>query len=139
MTYRNAHVTSHNDYKMNRQIRQYASQASSLLPKQNQNPQTFLQRVVQSDGSSFIIRTTSPRPLLTLTKDTRNHPLWNPELVKAVDTSIHLDRFKQKFGAADFMQGDELDLGFDVVQEEVKEKVVTPPPSAQAGKKGKKK
>lgn len=37
----------------------------------------FPQRVVLSDGSSFLHRTTSPRSVFKMTRDTRNNPIWN--------------------------------------------------------------
>ncbi len=99
-------------------------------------PQTFLQRVVQSDGSSFIIRTTSPRPLLTLTKDTRNHRLWNPELVKSVDQSIHLDKFTQKFGNLSFSSSTAaVDLGFEAFAAPTAAPVKKDSPTAASPKK----
>lgn len=64
----------------------------------NTRPQTFLQTVQQSDGSTFTIRTCSPRPLLTLTKDTCNHVLWNPENYVLEEGSAELAKFKSKYG-----------------------------------------
>ncbi|RKP14519.1 hypothetical protein BJ684DRAFT_6587, partial [Piptocephalis cylindrospora] len=62
-------------------------------------PQMFNQTVVLTDGSSATFRTTSPRPLLQLTKDPRNHPLWNPEMKTGLDDeSGRLMRFTEKFG-----------------------------------------
>ncbi|KAJ3127611.1 hypothetical protein HK098_006050 [Nowakowskiella sp. JEL0407] len=64
---------------------------------------TFRQTVVHSDGSTFSIRTTSPRPLLRMTKDVRNSPVWNPLL--KFNTSGELDgevaRFAKKFASID--------------------------------------
>src|ERR1700689_1757371 len=37
----------------------------------------FPQRVIRSDGSTFIHWTTSPRSLFRLTRDLVNNPLWN--------------------------------------------------------------
>ena len=37
----------------------------------------FPQRVVLSDGSSFVHRTTSPRIIFKATIDTINNPIWN--------------------------------------------------------------
>lgn len=37
----------------------------------------FPQRVIRSDGSTFVHWTTSPRSLFRLTRDLTNNPLWN--------------------------------------------------------------
>lgn len=37
----------------------------------------FPQRVVLSDGSTFVHYTTSPRSVFKMTRDTRNNPIWN--------------------------------------------------------------
>lgn len=37
----------------------------------------FPQRVVLSDGSTFVHSTTSPRSIFKMTRDTRNNPIWN--------------------------------------------------------------
>ncbi|PVU87710.1 hypothetical protein BB559_005923 [Furculomyces boomerangus] len=62
-------------------------------------PEIFRQRVVLSDGSTFTIRSTSPRAILKLSKDTRNHPLWNPQNQYDLnDEGGHLSRFQKRFG-----------------------------------------
>jgi ribosomal protein L31 len=61
-------------------------------------PHLFYQTVVQSDGSTITIKTSSPRPILTMTKDTRNHPLWNPKQRKVIDESAEITRFNQRYG-----------------------------------------
>ncbi|KAK3818911.1 MAG: hypothetical protein J3Q66DRAFT_259352, partial [Benniella sp.] len=63
-------------------------------------PERFDQTVVLSNGATFTLRTPSPRPQIRLTRDTRNHPLWNPELrgSSSGDDSGQLSRFSKKFG-----------------------------------------
>ncbi|KAJ3113777.1 hypothetical protein HDU96_002916 [Phlyctochytrium bullatum] len=97
------------------------------------NPYTFLQTVVMSDGSTFTIRTTSPKATVKLTKDTRNHPLWNPSSV-VVDKSGELSKFQQRFG-------DLGDLLAMTTTEEAAEDQSPPPKAAPAAApaKGKKK
>lgn len=63
----------------------------------------FPQRVVLSDGSTYIHWTTSPRSTIKLTRDTRNAPLWapwlagsNPEDVEGASAG-RLGRFRRKF------------------------------------------
>ncbi|KAI8968019.1 hypothetical protein BDF20DRAFT_898410 [Mycotypha africana] len=78
------------------QIRRLTTQAK---------PEKFLQTVVLSNGATFTLRTTSPvRHQLRLTKDTRNHPLWNPTLLKEglTDESEQLNKFQKRFGDLDF-------------------------------------
>lgn len=70
-----------------------------IFPAFNVHPQTFPQTVIQSDGSTFTMRVCTPRPLLTLTKDTRNHNLWNPELDSLYDEkAAQVTKFAQKYG-----------------------------------------
>ncbi|KAI8915073.1 hypothetical protein BC831DRAFT_382091, partial [Entophlyctis helioformis] len=57
----------------------------------------FHQTVVHSDGSTFTIRTTSPRSLLILTRDTRNHQLWNPTSLSVDDRGGELRKFSERF------------------------------------------
>ncbi|RKP05380.1 large subunit ribosomal protein L31, partial [Thamnocephalis sphaerospora] len=65
-------------------------------------PELFTQTVVLSNGASFTRRTTSPKALLRLTKDTRNHPFWNPTTQLALDDdSGTLKRFNKRFGNMD--------------------------------------
>jgi ribosomal protein L31 len=61
-------------------------------------PHLFYQTIVQSDGSTLTIKTSSPRPILTMTKDTRNHPLWNPKNRAIIDESAEITRFNQRYG-----------------------------------------
>jgi hypothetical protein len=63
----------------------------------------FPQRVIRADGSSFTHWTTSPRPLLRLTRDVTNHPLWNIAALRGEgvaeesEVSGRLGRFNRKF------------------------------------------
>ncbi|KAI9707470.1 MAG: hypothetical protein M1836_000431 [Candelina mexicana] len=81
----------------------YAQQArhASLL-RRPKRPYTFTQLITLSDGSTFTHRTTSPAPVYRCTKDTRNHPLWNPSSQKLLnveeDEAGKLKAFRQKFG-----------------------------------------
>lgn len=65
-------------------------------------PYTFTQLVTLSDGSTYTQRTTSPQPVYKSTKDTRNHPLWQPSLdsLRNVeqDEAGRLKAFRDKFG-----------------------------------------
>ncbi|CAO3665319.1 unnamed protein product [Rhizopus microsporus] len=67
-------------------------------------PEKFLQTIVLSNGATYTVRTTSPtRSQIRLTKDTRNHPLWNPAMLKegVTDESEQLTKFQQRFGDLD--------------------------------------
>ncbi|KAI8065386.1 uncharacterized protein B0P05DRAFT_589961 [Gilbertella persicaria] len=67
-------------------------------------PEKFLQTVVLSNGATYTVRTTSPtRNQIRLTKDTRNHPLWNPAMLKegVTDESEQLTKFQKRFGDLD--------------------------------------
>ena len=63
----------------------------------------FPQRVIRSDGSSFTHWTTSPRPLIRLTRDVTNHPLWNVSALAGAgaaeesEVAGRLGRFNRKF------------------------------------------
>lgn len=65
-------------------------------------PYTFTQLVVLSDGSSYLTRTTSPAAVYRNTKDTRNHPLWQPSLASLRnvenDEAGRLSSFRRRFG-----------------------------------------
>ncbi|RKO85644.1 hypothetical protein BDK51DRAFT_42266 [Blyttiomyces helicus] len=103
----------------------------------NVNPTLMHQTIVHSDGSTFTLRTTSPRVLLKLTKDSRNHILWNPR-TKAVDDKVaELENFARKFGEL----ADDLDALTDggVFVDTVKKKVVVEEVVKGKGGKGKKK
>ncbi len=74
-------------------------------PKRLPNPivPQFPQRVIRSDGSSFTHWTTSPRPLIRLTRDVTNHPLWNVSTLmgegaaEESEVTGRLGRFNRKF------------------------------------------
>lgn len=74
-------------------------------PKRLPNPivPQFPQRVIRSDGSSFTHWTTSPRPLIRLTRDVTNHPLWNVSSLmgegaaEESEVTGRLGRFNRKF------------------------------------------
>src|SRR5262245_44306171 len=69
-------------------------------PMPSTNPTMFNQRIVLSDGSTYNMRASSPRAQVVLSKDTRNHPAWNPSQanVSLQDESGRLARFARKFG-----------------------------------------
>ncbi|KAI8816756.1 uncharacterized protein EV422DRAFT_486904, partial [Fimicolochytrium jonesii] len=64
-------------------------------------PPAFHQTIMHSDGSTFTLRSTSPRSLLKLTKDSRNHALWNPALNVLDDQTGELAKFEKAFGDFD--------------------------------------
>jgi ribosomal protein L31 len=74
-------------------------------PKRLPNPivPQFPQRVIRSDGSSFTHWTTSPRPLIRLTRDVTNHPMWNVSSLmgegaaEESEVTGRLGRFNRKF------------------------------------------
>lgn len=75
-------------------------------PKRLPNPivPQFPQRVIRSDGSSYTHWTTSPRPLIRLTRDVTNHPLWNVAaalrgegVLEESEVTGRLGRFNRKF------------------------------------------
>jgi ribosomal protein L31 len=74
-------------------------------PKKLPNPivPQFPQRVIRADGSSFTHWTTSPRPLIRLTRDVTNHPLWNVSALtgegaaEESEVTGRLGRFNRKF------------------------------------------
>ncbi|KUJ21367.1 uncharacterized protein LY89DRAFT_639367 [Mollisia scopiformis] len=74
---------------------------ASLLRRPHR-PYTFTQLVTLSDGSTYTCRTTSPAPVFRSTKDTRNHPLWQPSLdsLRNVeqDEAGRLRAFRERFG-----------------------------------------
>jgi hypothetical protein len=74
-------------------------------PKRLPNPivPQFPQRVIRADGSSFTHWTTSPRPLIRLTRDVTNNPLWNVSALlgegaaEESEVTGRLGRFNRKF------------------------------------------
>ncbi|KAI9645870.1 hypothetical protein NHQ30_005306 [Ciborinia camelliae] len=81
---------------INQQIRH------ATLLKRPIRPYTFTQLVTLSDGSTYLTRSTSPAPIYRSTKDTRNHPLWQPSLdsLRNVenDEAGRLSAFRERFG-----------------------------------------
>ncbi|CAB4446385.1 unnamed protein product [Rhizophagus irregularis] len=88
-------------------FRSYATTKSFIRPR------LFTQQIVLTNGATYTLRTTSPKPRIKLIKDTRNHPLWNPsQLSQALDDdSGQLSKFIKKFGDEEydleFMESDE--------------------------------
>jgi ribosomal protein L31 len=77
--------------------RLFSTACARMAPRND--PEMFTQTVILSNGASFTRRTTSPRPLLRLTKDTRNHPFWNPTTqIELDDDSGVLTKFNKRFG-----------------------------------------
>lgn len=72
------------------------------LIKRPYRPYTFTQLIVLSDGSTFTTRTTSPAPVYKSTKDSRNHPLWQPSSAALrnveADEAGKLRAFRSRFG-----------------------------------------
>lgn len=83
---------------------------------------TFNQIVLASDGSSFTIKTTSPRPLLTLTKDIKNSHLWIGGQAGLDSTSGALKKYQDRFG--DIQDDSDQEFGFSMGAQKIKEKVV---------------
>ncbi|KAJ2515138.1 hypothetical protein GGI11_001569 [Coemansia sp. RSA 2049] len=62
------------------------------------HPERFSTQIVLSDGSSFRVRSTAPREQVKITKDTRSHPLWNPQVGQLIDDEGgYLASFQKKF------------------------------------------
>lgn len=64
----------------------------------------FPQKVIRSDGSTFVHWTTSPRSVLRLTRDVTNNPLWNlgdlsktSELENEGQMTGRMGRFNRRF------------------------------------------
>ncbi|KAF9360620.1 hypothetical protein BGX26_008458 [Mortierella sp. AD094] len=104
-------------------------------------PELFDQTVVLSNGATFTLRTPSPRSQIRLTRDTRNHPLWNPEMRgnTSGDDSGQLSKFAKKFGDLEGF-GDDLEFadGGDVDRKSLTAKQVAQATPSSGGK-GKKK
>jgi len=89
----------------------------------------FPQRVVRSDGSTFIHWTTSPRSVIRLSRDVTSNPLWNVGMISASgvqeesETSGRLGRFNRRFGEVGADQGRDFDWMSEVepIPEEEKE------------------
>ncbi|RDW71183.1 hypothetical protein BP6252_07746 [Coleophoma cylindrospora] len=80
---------------------QQQTRHASLL-RRPLRPYTFTQLITLSDGSTYTQRTTSPAPVFRSTKDTRNHPTWQPSLdsLRNVeqDEAGRLRAFRERFG-----------------------------------------
>ncbi|KAL1922492.1 mitochondrial 54S ribosomal protein bL31m [Calcarisporiella thermophila] len=114
--------------KKSRQLRTYATKHGA-----NPLPEMFDQRIVLSNGATYVIRSTSPRQQVVLSKDTRNHPLWNPDTSSESlqDESGQLARFAKRFGDMEgFHEIDVMDSGEAVSS--ISKKAIA---SAQAPKK----
>ncbi|KAL1888856.1 hypothetical protein Cpir12675_006010 [Ceratocystis pirilliformis] len=87
------------------------------LIRRPRRPYTFTQMIQLSDGSTFTARTTSPQPLFRSTKDTRNHPLWQPSdrTLKNVelDEAGKLAAFRDRFGRGFDLQKDPSEEGYN--------------------------
>ncbi|CAG8575443.1 10126_t:CDS:1 [Funneliformis mosseae] len=76
-------------------------------------PELFTQQIVLTNGATYTLRTTSPKPQIKLIRDTRNHPLWNPSKYSQEldDESGQLSKFIKRFGDEEydleFMESDE--------------------------------
>ncbi|KAL8761629.1 MAG: hypothetical protein Q9184_002276 [Pyrenodesmia sp. 2 TL-2023] len=90
-------LVSFSKNRINHQQLRYAT-----LIRRPKRPYTFTQLVTLSDGSTYTHRTTSPTPVYTSTKDTRNTALWNPSSQKLLnveaDEAGRLRAFREKFG-----------------------------------------
>lgn len=83
---------------------------ASLL-KRPHRPYTFTQLITLSDGSTYTQRTTSPAPIFKSTKDSRNHPLWQPSMASLRnvedDEAGRLRAFRERFGRGWDVEGGE--------------------------------
>lgn len=61
------------------------------------NPPRLQSLVKHTDNSGFRIKTTTPKSLVILTKDTLNHFIWNPSGQKMDDQEGRLARFTKKY------------------------------------------
>ncbi|KAJ1920843.1 hypothetical protein H4219_001080 [Mycoemilia scoparia] len=82
-------------------------------------PELFNQRIVLTDGSSFTLRSTSPRPQIKLSKDTRSHQLWNPQAVIDIqDEGGYLGSFQRRFGNIDTVGDFQFDDDAEVAKQQ---------------------
>ncbi|KAJ3022187.1 hypothetical protein HKX48_006823 [Thoreauomyces humboldtii] len=116
----------------------HASTRIPLLRPTGVNPPLFHQTIVHSDGSTFTLRSTSPRTVLKLTKDARNHALWNPALNVLDDQSGELAKFERAYADYDLEAFAEFEEDPETVAKK-KVKVVEAPAPVAPAKKGKKK
>ncbi|KAL5606848.1 hypothetical protein BROUX41_003225 [Berkeleyomyces rouxiae] len=86
------------------------------LIRRPRRPYSFTQMIQLSDGSTFTARTTSPQPLFRSTKDTRNHPVWQPSdrSLKNVelDEAGKLAAFRERFGRGFDLHKDPSEEGY---------------------------
>ncbi|KAF9907123.1 hypothetical protein EC991_011263 [Linnemannia zychae] len=119
----------------------FSTSATSTSDNKLRSPELFDQTIVLSNGATFTLRTPSPRAQIRLTRDTRNHPLWNPEMRGNIsgDDSGQLSKFAKKFGDMEGF-GDDLDFadGGDVDRKALTAKQIAQA-SPSSGGKGKKK
>ncbi|KAI0341363.1 hypothetical protein BDW22DRAFT_1358867 [Trametopsis cervina] len=73
-------------------------------PRKLPNPcvPQFPQQVIRADGSTFTHYTTSPRSVMSLTRDSTNNPMWTPFIGNKEDAESaalagRLGRFNKKF------------------------------------------
>ncbi|KAG0318602.1 hypothetical protein BGZ97_003508 [Linnemannia gamsii] len=118
-----------------------ASTTTASASNKPRSPELFDQTIVLSNGATFTLRTPSPRAQIRLTRDTRNHPLWNPEMRGNIsgDDSGQLSKFAKKFGDMEGF-GDDLEFadGGDVDRKALTAKQIAQA-SPSSGGKGKKK
>ncbi|KAI9668699.1 MAG: hypothetical protein M1829_005312 [Trizodia sp. TS-e1964] len=98
-----------------------SSALAARLIKRPHRPYTFAQLITLSDGSTFTHRTTSPLPIYKATKDTRNHPLWNPSSLKLAnqeeDDAGRLRAFRERFGRGWDAEGTEREDGVEAMED----------------------
>lgn len=119
-----------------------SSSQSTTSSDRPRSPELFDQTIVLSNGATFTLRTPSPRAQIRLTRDTRNHPLWNPELRgnASSDDSGQLSKFAKKFGDMDGFGDLDFADGGDVDRKALTAKQIAQATPASGGKgKGKKK
>ncbi|KAF9100909.1 hypothetical protein BGX29_006144 [Mortierella sp. GBA35] len=124
-------------------LRHKSSSSTSAQSDSNtgpRSPELFDQTIVLSNGATFTLRTPSPRSQIRLTRDTRNHPLWNPEMRGNIsgDESGQLSKFAKKFGDMDGFGDLEFADGGDVDRKALTAKQIAQA-APSAGGKGKKK
>ncbi|EGF83009.1 hypothetical protein BATDEDRAFT_21307 [Batrachochytrium dendrobatidis JAM81] len=99
--------------------RQPRAQAGAITRRNvGVNPPLFHQKVVHSDGSTFTIRSSSPRSILVLTRDTCNHQLWNPTSQAVDDRGGELRKFSERFAGIGDLGQLESEIEFVQVQSE---------------------
>lgn len=97
----------------------------------------FSQAIQLSDGSSFFVKSTSPRWLVALTKDTRNMVMWNPRLRNLRRDSGPVLDFKTKFGDLDSFGLEEFSPELKAAEQVKRVKTVAAPEPTKGKKKGK--